>query len=95
MSHIIVYPNRPSAIATSLPLSIDDVIAPICVIFVGSKPPTQEWLQKKATPLIVRKEKVLKALEWLKIHNPLYKNIPINCEVFKDHQDGTILPFRI
>ncbi|KAJ7433599.1 hypothetical protein B0H11DRAFT_1939370 [Mycena galericulata] len=30
--HIIVYPQRPSSIATSLPLSLEDVITPICVI---------------------------------------------------------------
>ncbi|KAJ6533896.1 hypothetical protein DFH09DRAFT_1406097, partial [Mycena vulgaris] len=53
-SHIIVYPQRPSAIATSLPPSMcrEDIVTPICVIFVGSQPPTQEWLQKKASPMM-------------------------------------------
>ncbi|KAJ6555577.1 hypothetical protein DFH09DRAFT_814724, partial [Mycena vulgaris] len=51
-SHIIVYPQRPSAIATSLPPSMENIVTPICVIFVGSQPPTQEWLQKKASPMM-------------------------------------------
>jgi hypothetical protein len=70
--HVIVYPQKPSVIAKVLPPSIEEVIAPICVLFVGSTRPSSEWLQKKAKPLTVRKEKVLKALAWLQAHNPLY-----------------------
>jgi hypothetical protein len=55
--HVIVYPQQSSAIAKILPPFIDEVITPICVIFVGSNPPTTEWLQKKAKPLTVRKER--------------------------------------
>jgi len=40
--HVIVYPQRPSDIAKVLPPSIDDVVTPICVIFVGSNPPTKK-----------------------------------------------------
>ncbi|KAJ6542374.1 hypothetical protein DFH09DRAFT_1249413 [Mycena vulgaris] len=93
--HIIIYPQRPSAIATTLPPSIDDVITPICVIFVGSSPPTQEWLQKKASPLIVRKEKVMTALAWLKIHNHLYCDVAIDHTVLAGQPDETLLPFHV
>jgi hypothetical protein len=34
--HIIIYPQRPEWIATILPPTIDDIVTPICVIFVGS-----------------------------------------------------------
>ncbi|KAJ7031866.1 hypothetical protein C8F04DRAFT_959675, partial [Mycena alexandri] len=95
VGHIIVYPQRPSAIAQSLPPSLEEIITPVCVIFVGSKPPTEEWLRKKASPLIVRKEKVLKALEWLKIHNHLYSEIPIDRPLLDSLPDETILPFHI
>ncbi|KAJ6483746.1 hypothetical protein C8R47DRAFT_913759, partial [Mycena vitilis] len=93
--HIIIYPQKPSAIATVLPPSIADVITPICVIFVGSNAPTTEWLQKKAKPLTVRKEKVLNALGWLKTHNSLYKDVKINAAVFDGQPDEAILPFHI
>ncbi|KAJ7475571.1 hypothetical protein B0H11DRAFT_1646874, partial [Mycena galericulata] len=93
--HVIVYPQKPSAIAKVLPPSIDEVITPICVIFVGSSPPTSEWLQKKAKPLTVRKEKVLNALSWLKIHNALYKDIEIDTSVFDGQPDEAIFPFHI
>ena len=42
--HVIIYPQRPSAIASILPPPIDEISTPICVIFVGSSPPTDEWL---------------------------------------------------
>ncbi|KAJ7472993.1 hypothetical protein B0H11DRAFT_1645652, partial [Mycena galericulata] len=93
--HIIVYPQRPSAIAMSLPPSLEDITTPICVIFVGSNPPTQEWLQKKASPLIVRKERVMNALAWLKVHNHLYHNVLIDNSVLANYESETILPFHI
>jgi hypothetical protein len=40
--HIIVYPQKPSSIALTLPPSLEDIITPVCVIFVGSHPPTPE-----------------------------------------------------
>ncbi|KAJ7616205.1 hypothetical protein DFH06DRAFT_910288, partial [Mycena polygramma] len=93
--HIIVYPQRPSSVATILPPSIEDIITPICVVFVGAQPPTQEWLKKNATPLIVRKERVMNALAWLKRHNHLYKDVKIDNTVFHGHDDTTILPYNI
>ncbi len=60
--HIIIYPQRPSAVATILPPSLEEVSTPICVIFVRSLPSTKEWLEKKAKPLTIRREKVRHAL---------------------------------
>ncbi|KAJ7450649.1 hypothetical protein B0H11DRAFT_1646510, partial [Mycena galericulata] len=93
--HIIVYPQRPSALATTLPPSIEDITTPICVVFVGSNPPSLEWLQTKARPLIVRKEKVMNALDWLSIHNHLYKDVFIDRSVFDGHGDTVHIPFHV
>ncbi|KAJ6527808.1 hypothetical protein B0H19DRAFT_878706, partial [Mycena capillaripes] len=86
----IVYPQKPSAIAKSLPPSISDTTTPICVIFVGSQPPMEE-----VKPLIVRKERVLKALNWLKTHNHLYRDVAINTQILGDQPDEIIPPFHI
>lgn len=75
--NIIVYPQRVGKLAHILPPPVDDVIHPICVIFVGHVPPSQSWLKDKAHPLVVRREVVRRALVWLKAHNPLYKDIEI------------------
>ncbi|KAJ6613653.1 hypothetical protein B0H10DRAFT_1679138, partial [Mycena sp. CBHHK59/15] len=93
--HVIVYPQQPSDIAKVLPPSIEEVVTPICVIFVSSNPPTKEWLQKKAKPLTVCKERVMAALDWLKSYNPLYKDIEINHHVFDSQPSETIFPFHV
>jgi hypothetical protein len=71
------------------------VITSICVVFVGSKPPTPEWLKEKARPLIVCKEKVQKALQWLKIHNHLYVDVLIDQQALDSLPASDILPFHI
>lgn len=93
--NIIIYPQRPSTIAKILPPSIEEITSPICVIFVGSSPPSEEWLRKKAVPLTVRREVVRKALIWLQKHNPLYKNIIINHEMLDSLPDQYVLPVHI
>jgi hypothetical protein len=93
--HIIIYPQRPSAIASILPPSLEEVSTPICVIFVGSSPPTHDWLQKKAKPLVVRREKVRHALLWLKTHNPHYKDVIINDTVLNSLPSEYTLPVHV
>ncbi|KAF8202891.1 hypothetical protein BJ912DRAFT_800731, partial [Pholiota molesta] len=93
--HIIIYPQRPSEIAHLLPPNMSDVLTPICVLFIGSSPPTTEWLQKKAKPLCVRREKVRAALNWLKHNNPLYQDIEINHTILDSLELEQVLPFHI
>ncbi|KAG1851019.1 hypothetical protein C8R48DRAFT_570806, partial [Suillus tomentosus] len=93
--HIIVYPQRPEGIANVLPPSVDDIITPICIIFVGSCPPTRAWLEEKAKPLIARREKVCAALVWLKEHNRLYKDIIIDFDVLNSMEEKMLMPFHI
>lgn len=56
--HIIIYPQNPSAIMEMLPPSLDELETTVCVLFIGSSPPTQEWLHTKASPLIICRERV-------------------------------------
>ncbi|EIM79424.1 uncharacterized protein STEHIDRAFT_69556, partial [Stereum hirsutum FP-91666 SS1] len=96
--HVIIYPQRPERVASRLPPSLDELGANICVLFVGSKPPTQEWLKAKAKPLIARAHKVRAALLWLKQWNPFYHDIDIDEDVLgtlsNDHA-GDIVPVHI
>ncbi|KAJ6543193.1 hypothetical protein DFH09DRAFT_1249382 [Mycena vulgaris] len=82
----LIYPQQPSKLADVLPPRIEEIISPVCVLFVGSSPPTTEWLREHAKPLAVNAKRVRAALRWLKLHNPLYKDIILN-------SDGTI-PFQ-
>lgn len=93
--HVIVFPQRPSAVAKILPPSVPELQAPICVIFVGSLPPSQEWLKKNAKPLSVRPARVRQALEWLVVHNPLYKDVEIDFELLDTLPKQFMLPVHV
>ncbi|KAJ7922636.1 hypothetical protein B0H13DRAFT_1865650 [Mycena leptocephala] len=49
----------------------------------------------KAKPLIVHKEKVMNALDWLATHNHLYKDVVIDRTVFYGHGETVNIPFHI
>lgn len=93
--HTIIYPQRPGKLATVLPPPVEDVLTFICVIFVGSSKLTSEWLRTKAKPLVVRREKVYKALQWLKDNNPLYKDVSISTENLDLLPEENILPYHV
>ena len=93
--HVIMHAQRPDVVAELLPPSIEDIVSPICVIYSGATPPTQDWLKKKAKPLAVRADKVRKALIWLKAHNYLYRHITINMAVLDEINRLGHLPFHV
>ena len=93
--NLIIYPQHPSDVAKKLPLSVEEITSPICVLFVGSNPPSNEWLRTKAKPLAICAHKVRAALQWLKAHNHLYKDIEIDDSVILQLQSNPVLPFHI
>ncbi|KAJ7931878.1 hypothetical protein B0H13DRAFT_1459951, partial [Mycena leptocephala] len=90
--HVIIYPQQPSKIADILPPSVEEITEPICVLFVGSSRPTPEWLREHAKPLAVNATRVRNALEWLKKHNPLYRDIKINEDCLRQLEENPVLP---
>ncbi|KAG2135286.1 hypothetical protein DEU56DRAFT_701740, partial [Suillus clintonianus] len=90
--NIIIFPQRTSSILDILPPALEDVVTPICVLFVGSCPPTQEWLRKNARPLIVRREKIRSALMWLQEHNDLYRDVNIDSQRLASLSEEDVLP---
>ena len=93
--HVIVHPQFPDIVSELLPSSIDDIIAPICVVYTSSNAPTAEWLRKKAQPLLVCADKVQHALLWLKANNYLYHNISINNQVLDEIAQLPALPYHV
>ncbi|KAH7871985.1 uncharacterized protein C8R40DRAFT_1162343 [Lentinula edodes] len=93
--NIIIFPQKISAMTKILPPSIEDLSQPICVIFVGSSRPSDDWLRTQAKPLTVRPARVREALVWLKAHNRWYKDVIINEEVLGALPDESSLPVHI
>ncbi|KAJ3738127.1 hypothetical protein EV360DRAFT_58404, partial [Lentinula raphanica] len=93
--NIIIYPQKVSQVASVLPPNLEELAAPICVVFVGSHRPSNEWLRKHAKPLAVRPGRVMKALVWLKHHNPLYRDIRINTDLLQSLPENYVLPVHV
>ena len=93
--HIIVHPQWPAVVSELLPPSIEDIVAPICVVYMGLNAPSTEWLRKKARPLLVQADKVWWTLIWLKAHNYLYQNITINHDVLDEIKGLPSLPVHV
>ena len=91
--HTIIYPQQPDRLAEVLPPPVEETLAYICVIFVGSSKMTPQWLRKKAKPLAVCRNKVRQALLWLKSHNPLYKEVEISDDNLNSLPTDDVLPY--
>lgn len=94
--NVVVFPQHPEFLSNVMPPPVDDIISHVCILFVGSKMPDQEWLQNKARPLLVRRDRIYRALKWLKKHNCLYSDIVIDHNNLAQlPSDGTLLPYVI
>ena len=71
----ITFPQNVSNIATSLPLSPNDLCSSIKIIFIGSSKPSRYHLRKILT---VRRQRILDALTWLKQNNMLYAHVSLD-----------------
>lgn len=93
--HIIIHPQQPGPLMSILPPPVAEVSSPICVVFIGEHMPSHEWFVNNAKPLVVRHEKVYNALQWLKLNNPLYRDITIDSASLAEYPDNDILPVQI
>ena len=71
----ITFPQNVSNIATSLPLSPNELCSSIKIIFIGSSKPSRYHLRKILT---IRRQRILDALTWLKQNNMLYAHVPLD-----------------
>ena len=94
-AHVMVFPQRPEQLETLLSPLLNNVSTAICVLFIGSKLPSANYLRTHATPLIVHREKVHNALLWLKANNLLYRDVSLNDEVLGSLGDEQMLPVHV
>lgn len=84
--NVCVHPHEITRIATRLPRPINSLYDEIIVIFVSEGRPATADMFKK-TPLIVRRGYILRALQWLKTHNPLYSDVEIDLDALAEYPD--------
>ncbi|KAJ3809820.1 hypothetical protein F5876DRAFT_43103 [Lentinula aff. lateritia] len=93
--NIIIFPQRATPLTKILPPPLAELSNPVCVIFVGSSHPSDEWLHNQAKLLTIWPDKVRAALMWLKLHNKWYKDIVINEDLLGSLPEVFSLPVHI
>lgn len=91
----IMFENPTPKIYQRLPPPIEDLDEVLAFIFTGPCRPTPEDLER--TPLLVRRRKVAKALEWLKLNHIDYIDLDIaydNLEAYPENGPPVIIAYR-
>jgi hypothetical protein len=85
--NVCIFPQEPRALAEVLPPPINVFYDEIAVIFVSSPDATVTEESLSKSPLLVRRKRILDALQWLKANNPLYKEVRIAEETLLDYPE--------
>ncbi|KAJ7330931.1 hypothetical protein DFH08DRAFT_635302, partial [Mycena albidolilacea] len=75
--NVWIHPHEISTLATVLPRPMFTLYDEIAIIFVSDDHEATADMFKR-TPFLVRRGHILRALNWLKENNPLYRNIEID-----------------
>lgn len=85
-ANAIAFENPTPKIYKKLPLPLKDLDEVLAFIFTGPCLPTEEDL--KRTPLLVRRNKVGEALEWLKLNHADYQDLEIDYESLNSYPEN-------
>jgi hypothetical protein len=86
-SNAIAFANPTPKIYKILPPPVEELDDVLAFIFTGPAQPTQDDF--KRTPLLVRRRKVTKALEWLKLNHIDYYDIDISYENINQYPEDS------
>jgi Helitron helicase-like domain at N-terminus/PIF1-like helicase len=76
IANCIMFSNPTAELHSVLPPSREELSEVLAFVFLGSARPTEEDLQR--TPMLVRRNHVAKALEWLKLNHVDYADLNIS-----------------
>ncbi|KAJ6561391.1 hypothetical protein DFH09DRAFT_886465, partial [Mycena vulgaris] len=94
--NVCIHPHEISTLATVLPRPMSTLYDEIVVIFVSDDHEATADMFKR-TPFLVRRGRVLLALNWLKANNPLYRDVIIDLVALAEYpadEDGCV-PFPV
>lgn len=77
-ANVIAFEHPSKKIYDSLPISSSELSEVLSIMYTGVEPPTDGDL--KRTPVLVRRDKVRSALEWLKLNHRDYADLTIDYE---------------
>ncbi|KAJ7576511.1 hypothetical protein C8J56DRAFT_800163, partial [Mycena floridula] len=96
--NVCLHPHEVTKLATVLPRPMSSLYDEIVVIFVSNnQQATEEMFKRYLTPLLVRRGRILHALQWLKVNNPLYHDIEIDMDALAEYpsDESGYVPFPV
>ncbi|KAJ7452795.1 hypothetical protein FB451DRAFT_1050732 [Mycena latifolia] len=87
-ANAIMFSQPVLSILNKLPPSREEMNEILAFVFMGSSAPTREDFDR--TPMLVRKNKVVDALEWLKLNHEGYADLEISRENLASYADRDI-----
>ncbi len=87
-ANAIMFSQPVLSVMNKLPPTKDEMSEILAFVFMGSAAPTQEDFDR--TPMLVRKKKVIAALEWLKLNHEGYIDLEISKENLDSYKDRDI-----
>lgn len=76
IANVIAFEHPSKKIYDRLPMSKDDLSEVLSIVYTGVSPPSDADLRR--TPVLVRREKVRAALEWLRLNHKDYQDLTID-----------------
>src|SRR5882762_6611769 len=94
-ANVIMFENPMPKIYQRLPPPLEDLDEVLAFLYTGPCRPTEEDLER--TPLLVRKNRVSDALEWLKLNHADYHDLDIaydNLDAYPDNGPPVVVTYR-
>ena len=86
-AHVIAFESPLPKVYHILPPPVEDIDDVLAILFTGPSKPTEQDLTR--LPLLVRRNHVGKALEWLKLNHVDYKDLEISYENLERYPEDT------
>ncbi|TFK60228.1 hypothetical protein BDN72DRAFT_725019, partial [Pluteus cervinus] len=87
ISHVVAFDTPMSKVYKELPPPVGDIDEVLAILFTGPCQPTEEDFRR--TPLLVRRRKVVQALQWLKLNHRDYKDIIISHKNMNEYSENS------
>ncbi|KAF9471124.1 hypothetical protein BDN70DRAFT_820430, partial [Pholiota conissans] len=91
IANCIMFANPTVSVYKVLPPSREELSEVLAFVFIGSARPTDDEI--KRTPMLVRRNKVANALEWLKLNHVDYADLEISKENLESYPQSGVPVF--
>ncbi|KAJ2911693.1 hypothetical protein MD484_g8721, partial [Candolleomyces efflorescens] len=88
IANVIAFASPVVKVYQHLPPRRDELSEVLAFIFTGIKPPTEEDLGR--TPMLVRRNAVSEALEWLKLNHADYADLVIDQDALASYPESGV-----